>query len=439
MGGLQMSKIKVGLYLVNKGYTGVDLSKPEDGNPGIGGTQYNFITLPYYYMKYFDDVEFVFYAQIIDTLPNTFKANKVTDATDAAKKAKVDGCDMFIYRPTQDKEGFDFLNNLYGIQIKTIAWIHNTPFKQLRLIAKHPYIVRYVNVSKEQYDMLRDHPIIYKSDMICNGFDPKHYIPNDSIKKEKSVVYMGSLIHGKGFHVLAKVWKKVLEKVPDAKLEVIGSGKLYDRNSKLGKWEIADESYESIFRPYLSDENGNKLDSVIFHGVLGDEKIPIMQKAMIGCPNPSGVTENCPGVAIEFQACGTAIVSGAFWGLLDTVENGRTGLLGTTDEELVKNIVELLNNESKAIELGQNGIKYIKDKFNHEKISMKWKVLFEDIMSEKKVSLLQIDQHPDYEYKQFSEKMRKLKERYTVLRLLPAYIEIRPYHRRIKKILGMSK
>jgi glycosyltransferase involved in cell wall biosynthesis len=434
-----MNKIKVGLYLVNKGYIGVDLSQPEKGNPGIGGTQYNFITLPYYYIKYYDDVEFVFYAHIVDTLPNIFKTVQVSDLSEAAQKAKNDECDIFIYRPTQDDEGNKFLENLYNIQIKTIAWIHNTPFKQLRKLAKNPYIVRYVNVSKEQYDMLRDHPIIYKADMICNGFDSRLYIPKEKVRKEKSVVYMGSLIKVKGFHVLARVWKKVLEKVPDVKLEVIGSGKLYDRNSKLGKWNIADESYESVFRPYLSDENGNKLDSVVFHGVLGDEKIHIMQQAMIGCPNPSGVTENCPGVAIEFQACGTAIVSGAFWGLLDTVDNSNTGLLGTTDEELVNNIVKLLNDEAKAIQLGQNGIKFIKEKFSHEKISAKWRELFIDIIKDETVEILPIDQNPDYEYKQFSEKMRLIKGKYSFLKWIPAYIELRPYHRRIKKILGSNQ
>lgn len=430
----QMSKIKVGLYLVNKGYNGVDLSKPEDGNPGIGGTQYNFITLPFYYMKFFDNVEFVFYANITDALPQGFESVQVQDLTDAAQKAKENGCDIFIYRPTEDTEGKEFLENLKSIDIKTIAWVHNTPFKLLNKIAKNPNIVRYVNVSKEQYDMLRDHQIIYKADMIYNGFDPKQYIPKTEVKKEKSIVYMGSLVYVKGFHVLARIWKKVLEKVPDAKLEVIGSGQLYNRGSKLGKWNTACESYESIFRPYLSDEKGNKLDSVTFHGVLGNEKIPIMQKAMIGCPNPSGITENCPGVAIEFQACGTAIVSGAFWGLLDTVENGMTGFLGKSDEELLKNIVSLLKNEIYARELGQNGINYIKNKFDHKIISEKWKNTFEKIINNEKIKILPIDQNPGYEYKRLSEKMRILKEKYPFLRFIPAYIQVRKLHRRVLKI-----
>ena len=199
---------------------------------------------------------------------------------------------------------------------------------------------------------------------------------------------------------------------------------------------IADEKYEAVFRPYLSDKNGNKLANVTFHGVLGNEKISIMQKSMIGCPNPSGVSENCPGVAIELQACSTAVVSGAFWGLLDTVKNSKTGLLGKTDDELVQNIVDLLQNEKKAIELGRNGIEFIKDKFNHEKISTKWKELFKNIKNDNKVEILPIDQNPEYEFKQFSERMRLFKEKYRFCKFLPAYIELRRYHKKLTKILG---
>jgi glycosyltransferase involved in cell wall biosynthesis len=433
-----MTKKKVALYLTNRGCEGVDLSSPEDGNPGIGGTQYNFLTLPYYYTKYFDDVEFTFYAHITDTLPKEFEAVRAESASDAATKAKENECDIFVYRPTQDAEGFKFLIDLKDIKIKTIAWVHNTPFKQLSRMARHPFLVRYINVSNEQYDMLRDHPIIYKSDVILNGFDPKHYSPKKEVIKEKTVVYMGSIVPGKGFHVLARVWKKVLEQVPDAKLEVIGTGQLYNRNSRLGKWGIADENYEAQFVPFLCDECGHLLKNITFHGVLGKEKIPIIQRALVGCPNPSGVTENCPGVAIEFQACGTAVVSGAFWGLLDTVDDGKTGLLGTSDRNLIDNIVFLLKNEKEARTLGQNGIEFITRKFDHQKICGFWHRVFLDSLRNENVSVLPLGQNLNFEYKMYSEKLRLLKVRYRVFNLIPSYMFLRPYHRKLKKLFGFK-
>ena len=59
-------------------------------------------------------------------------------------------------------------------------------------------------------------------------------------------------------------------------------------------------------------------------------------------------------------------------------------------------------------------------------------------MDNKKAKILPIDQNPTYEYKQFSEKMRILKEKYGFIKWIPAYIQIRPYHRKIKKVFGIK-
>jgi glycosyltransferase involved in cell wall biosynthesis len=62
--------------------------------------------------------------------------------------------------------------------------------------------------------------------------------------KEQIVTYVGALIPTKGFHKLAKVWKNILKKVPTAKLQVIGDGKLYNKNAVLGPHGIAEAKYE---------------------------------------------------------------------------------------------------------------------------------------------------------------------------------------------------
>ncbi|MCB6981976.1 glycosyltransferase, partial [Bacteroides uniformis] len=66
-------------------------------------------------------------------------------------------------------------------------------------------------------------------------------------KRNLNVAYVGSLVPAKGFDLLASAWPAVLAKVPDAQLFVVGSGKLYNRNSVLGKWNIADEKFENKF------------------------------------------------------------------------------------------------------------------------------------------------------------------------------------------------
>ena len=51
--------MKIGLYLPNESYRGVDLSRPDHGNPGIGGTEYNFLTLPYYFNYFYKHITFI--------------------------------------------------------------------------------------------------------------------------------------------------------------------------------------------------------------------------------------------------------------------------------------------------------------------------------------------------------------------------------------------
>ena len=86
------------------------------------------------------------------------------------------------------------------------------------------------------------------------------------------VTYVGSLVPAKGFHRLAQIWPEVISKVPNAELYVIGNGKVYDRNAKLGKYGISQSDYENQFMKYLTDDEGEILKSVHFCGIVGKEK-----------------------------------------------------------------------------------------------------------------------------------------------------------------------
>ena len=237
------------------------------------------------------------------------------------------------------------------------------------------------------------------------------------------------MIPAKGFHHIARVWPAVKERVPNAELVVIGSGKLYDRNRSLGKWGVAEEGYERQIRAYLSDGHGNPDPSVDFKGTLGIEKIKILQEADVGIVNPSGATENCPGSAIEFQAAGTPVVSGAYRGLLDTVLHERTGLLGRSDRDLIDNIVYLLRNKGLVRSYGENGIEFVKDKFSYEKISEQWLDLFGDVYYGIPNVVEGISQYPFNDYKILREMIRLLRKHIPFLRGVPSSKEVRALFR----------
>jgi glycosyltransferase involved in cell wall biosynthesis len=419
-------KIKVGFYLQNIGYPNIDLRFPDKGNPGIGGTEFTTVVTAYYLNKFYSEqVEVLLIANITELLPLCLKACYAENEIDAAVKSEKEKCDIFIFKSQDGNHAI--YDRLGKLNIKAIAR-SNSPIdiKGLNRIADCLQIKAHVCVGQEQLDALRDHRVFQKSTRIFDPFNSENFVPkNEVIKQSNTVVFVGNIVYYKGFHHLAKIWPDIIKARPDAKLIVIGSGKLYDRNSKVGTWGVAEESYEATYiRPFLSDHNGNIVKSVHFAGLLGLEKIEILQNADVGVVNPSGLTEVCPGSALEIQACGTPVVSVAKWGLLDTVVHGKTGLLGKNDRDLAKNILYLLNNPSVAKELGENGINFVKDNFSPKLITKQWLDLFIDICNDKPPQQQPMKQNYLYRAKFVREGMRILKKYIPSLQNFPALVEI---------------
>lgn len=425
-------KIKVGFYLNNQPYPDIDLRFPEKGNPGIGGTQFTEISTAYYLHQFYSDqLEIVLLANIIELLPPSLNVCQANNVVDAAEKSEQQRCDLFIFR-------FSFWTNelsqkLSESNIKAIARSNNYfNITELKQITDCSQIKCHVCVGQEQLDILRDHKIFEKSIRIFDLFNTENFVPKQEVlKKGNTVVFLGSIIPAKGFHVLARVWPSILREKPEAKLIVIGSGKLHDRNQKLGKWGIAEESYEANYiRPFLSDDNGNLIKSVHFAGLLGTEKIEILQNADVGVVNPTGATEVCPASALEIQACGTPVVSAAKLGLLDTVVHQKTGLLGKSDQDLIRNILYLLNNPQVAKQFGKNGINFVEENFDHQLICKQWLELFIDIYHDKLPQPQPMKQNYFYNAKFLLEGLRILKKYIPPLRNSPSLMEIAIYWRK---------
>lgn len=376
---MNFSPIRIGIYLNNALIPDVDLSQPELGNPGCGGTEYLMSALPYYFQKHLNSqIISTLFANNIEKLPPNIHSIKANDLYSAAQKAKESHCDFFIYRPHRSLN-VQFLSLIEQLQLPTIAWIHVTPkHEHNRALARNPFIRAFVCVEHEQYDLLQDTPLYPKLTYIVNGFDLQGFQLQESIAKEPNlVVYLGALVPQKGFHLLAKAWPDVVQRIPEAKLAVIGSGKLYDPSLKMGPWGIAGQSYEQTgIIPFLQDGSGSPMKSVSFLGRLGLEKKIWLSKASVGVANPSGQSEHCPGSALEIQASGTAIVSGAYYGMLDTIQHNKTGLLGRGHQQLVSNICRVLQDSNLRIALQNRGPQFVEHRYNYAKVTQQWQQLF---------------------------------------------------------------
>lgn len=388
--------MKIGLLFDDRGYNGLNLSCPDMGNPGIGGTQFSFLML----QKYLTSINVmpIVYHFSNNKLPALKLERKIKNFDSVINMALNDHIDILIAQNGQSKQWYQ---KLMESDLKCIIWAHNyLNYEEVELIHKIENVKHIVFVSRQEYDRYIDHDIIKKSTFIYNMFNSKNeqYYRNEDTFA--NVTYTGSLVPAKGFHILAKAWKSVLKEVPNAQLTIIGSGRLYDRHIKLGNYGIAEEDYENKFMPYLCESTGEILPSVNFKGILGEEKIRIYQNTSVGIVNPSAVTETFGLSAVEMEACGIPIITKNKYGFLDVIKNKKTGLLFNNERQFLKYIVHLLKDQELNKILGDNAKKYVANKFAPEKIIVQWENLFRDILNEQVCKYIRPSEswHNDYKW-----------------------------------------
>lgn len=370
--------MRIGIKLEDGRFDGVDISHPENGNPGVGGTTYEEILLARSLQMYYSnrEIEVVLYhTNDKNRLPEGLQSHRVNALQEIPRAAKEDEVDLLIFSCGRREEWYRELDQLH---IACVAWAHcYLNSYEVKYLRKYSCVKRIVFVGREQYSAYIADDIIEKSTFIYNMIG--HVDPMSSEERQgKRVVYLGSINRDKGFHVLAKAWKDVLRQEPNAVLDVLGSGKLYGRSTLLGKYGVATADYEKRFMKYVTDEEGNILPSVRFRGIVGGEKKAYLQSSRVGVANPTGRTETFCISAVEMEANGTPVCTTGKYGLLDTVVPEETGLFSDTAAELAGNIVKLLRNPALAAAYGSRGHEFVKQ-FQAERICDDWVRLFRDI------------------------------------------------------------
>lgn len=370
--------MKIAFYLPNKGLKNIDCRDLERGNPGIGGTEYIIQATAHYIQKLHpEDIEIIVGANEVDMLSPDLHVVKINNIHDLVNLTHPDYL-LLKYEPSAYKEARKAVRNCNA---KLLIWAHNfIPRKELTTLAHDDKVERIICVSRAQLDMYRDHRAFLKSSFVFNGM-PVEYLKTQKsglpklTERPHEVTYIGSIVDYKGFHLLAQAWPTVLAAVPDAQLNVIGSGKLYSREAKLGKYGIAEESYEQQFMPFLTDEKEDVFPSVKFWGVLGVEKNDVLKRTRVGVPNPSGISETFCITALEMQAMGCVVTTINYGGFKDTVYR-KTGLLYQNPKDLAKSIITLLHSKDNDID---GFYSYMKSHFAFENVAQDWIALFRSL------------------------------------------------------------
>jgi colanic acid/amylovoran biosynthesis glycosyltransferase len=167
----------------------------------------------------------------------------------------------------------------------------------------------------------------------------------------------------KGPNYTIKAFAKVVEKIPNAKLIMVGDGGLLEKAKELAGDLKIENRIEFL---------GKKSPAEIV--ALQNEARVFVQHSMIA---ESGDSEGTPVAILEASASGLPIISTFHGGIKDAVIHEKTGyLVNEGDWETMANfMIELANDANKANEMGLAGRKHIEENYEMINQIQKLKVL----------------------------------------------------------------
>jgi len=198
----------------------------------------------------------------------------------------------------------------------------------------------------DEYNVMQE-----KISIVPNGVDLSMF---DITKKKnpKKVVFAGAMYYHRGLDVLLETIPLVIEKIPDAKFVLLGSGTEMDKLKEI--------------------VSKNKLDnSVEFKGWIEREKIPEnIADASIGI-GPLRLTEvtsrALPIKVLEYMAVSLPVIAQKGTLPNDVLENEKNGFFIENHIELAEKIILLLNEPKKVQNMGAHSLKLVQ-KFSWDQV-----------------------------------------------------------------------
>ena len=317
------------------------------------------------------------YVTAAGNYPSGIRCVVVQDLREAAAEFRSAGEQIVILRESEVLPNRSLLKSM---QQSILVWAHNYSNRRtLRACARLPAVARYLCVSREQFERLRGEDVFPKADFIFNAVVTRAYPTEPQPPAEDNVFYMGSLVKGKGFHVLARHWDEIARAVPTATLHVVGSRRLYDENAALGPLGLASPRYERRFARYVT-QDGRLREDMVFHGIVGADKWRLLRQAKVAVTNPTGAGETFCISAVEFGLLGVPVVTRNAGGPIDIVDSGVTGILVDDERALPGAVVGLLRDENRRADMGRNAMARVRSRFDIEIAIKRWHELIDHVL-----------------------------------------------------------
>ncbi|TDH24636.1 glycosyltransferase [Segetibacter sp. 3557_3] len=368
--------MKVGFYFDACHILDFSNEKFERGELGVSGTDSSFLRVVRELAKR-PQFDVHLFANGITSFSsvNLIAVSGIDQAIESSKKVNVE---VLILNDLKNRERTELmLSKAELLGVSLVIWAHN-PVETLDSYSKSIAVRKIIYVETFDLHQTRHKSGFYKGVVIPNGIEKDVYVKKEiELPNSLDVLYLGSLTPSKGFHHLAKAWKTILKEIPEARLIVIGSGKLYNNHAKLGHLGIAEDRYELELAPYIGSEKQDlKTNRIECFGLLNrNEVIELINKCKVACINPNtwGSLESCSVSSLEIQLSGVPIVAGKAGGNLNTILNNKTGLLvENPDRNLPKAIIRLLRDDELNLEMRKAARAYILQKYELNSVINLW-------------------------------------------------------------------
>ena len=236
----------------------------------------------------------------------------------------------------------------YSLSIKLMKYLYVHFFQRYFLFRKAKQLMptspQYIEIS----DIL--HHFRHKCSIVPNGVDLAVFKPKKIKTSGKDILFVGRLIYYKGLQYLIKAMPEILEKVPDAKLTIVGDGPLK------GEWM-------ALARRLKVD---HKID---WKGRVSDEEmLREYQKCDVFVLPSIYKTEAFGIVLLEAMACGKPCVGTNVSGTEFVLDDSGIAVDPEDEEQLSTAIVRVLTNKKLAAEMSRKGLAKVKG-FDWKKIA----------------------------------------------------------------------
>jgi len=158
----------------------------------------------------------------------------------------------------------------------------------------------------------------------------------------------------KGAHLIVHSLPRILKRVPNAKLLIVGGAKHF--SSSMDPYMTKLKRMAELLAP----------GRVVFTGYIPNEDLPLVYNLLDVFVCPSVCHEGFGMTIIESMACGTPVLASSVGGIPDIICNGKDGLLVPRpyeEDAFVEPIVTLLEDDEMRARMGKAARQTVEERF----------------------------------------------------------------------------